>query len=410
MGVVYSFTKGGNMCIRLEHTSGGHNKFYEMQFIQSKDRIAVRGLYGAIGQAPKETTIYDGSDEMEALTQLKKKQQEKQKKGYIVVSQNGNTIPAPAPPQKKNTECPAIWPMNAQGVKNDGHLQTLLNDDNYVAQEKLDGMRAVIHVTNKGLRIFSRSAGVANPTMPLEKTSSLPHLAALTFPDRVGTVLDAEILIAGKDCAALSGAVHKKDVGTDNHMVTAFVFDILRLNGVNLTGKTLTQRITMLETVQSRLQSQHIIFLPWAKSSKDKRCLYETILATGKEGIMLKRLDATYVEGGRPSNNWIKAKKSATFDCVVLGFSQGAGKYNTQIGAVIFGQYRDGKLIQLGQASGMTDSIRGLMSKYPEQYLGRVAEIKGMERLRSGALRHPQFVRIRTDKRPSECQWNANEQ
>ena len=94
------------MCIRLEHTTGGHNKFYEFHFIQSKDRYAIRGLYGAIGQAPKEHTIYDGSDEMEALSQLKKKQVEKQKKGYVVVSQNGNMIPSPTIPQKKTPTFP----------------------------------------------------------------------------------------------------------------------------------------------------------------------------------------------------------------------------------------------------------------------------------------------------------------
>ena len=301
--------------------------------------------------------------------------------------------------------------MNAQGVKDDAHLESLLSDDNYVAQEKLDGMRAVIHIAKDGLRIFSRSAGVADPSVPLEKTSALPHLAALTFPDLAGTVLDAEVLIAGKDCAEISGAINRKDVNDDNHQVTAFVFDILRFNGDVTTGKSLLQRITLLQTIQKYLASEHIIFLPWAQSSSEKRSLYEDIQATGKEGIMLKRLDATYVEGGRPSNNWIKAKKHKCFDCVVLGFSKGAGKYNTQIGAVIFGQYRDGKLIQLGQASGMNDSTRSLMSRYPEQYLGRVVEIRGMERMkRSGAIRHPQFVRIRTDKRPSDCQWNENEQ
>ena len=300
--------------------------------------------------------------------------------------------------------------MNAQGIKDDDHMQALLNDDSFVAQEKLDGMRAVIHITKNGLRIFSRSAGVADPTMPLEKTAALPHLAVLTFPDHIGTVLDAEILIAGKDCAEISGTIHKKDIGADNHQVTAFVFDILRLNGDDTTGNTLLQRITQLQTIQAYLASEHIVFLPWAISTSDKRTLYETILATGKEGIMLKRLDATYVEGGRPCNNWIKAKKSTTFDCVILGFSKGSGKFNTQIGAVIFGQYRNDKLIQLGQASGMNDSTRSLMSRYPEQYLGRVVEIKGMERLKSGSIRHPQFVRIRTDKRPSECQWNETEQ
>jgi len=118
------------MCIRLEHTTAGHNKYYEMQFIQSKDRIAVRGLYGAIGQAPKEHTIYDGNDEMEAIAQLKKKQLEKLKKGYIVVSQNGKATPAEAIADKASN-VPAIWPMNAQGVKDPEQLQDLLDDDNY---------------------------------------------------------------------------------------------------------------------------------------------------------------------------------------------------------------------------------------------------------------------------------------
>jgi predicted DNA-binding WGR domain protein len=94
------------MCIRLEHTTGGHNKFYAMELFQSKDRFTVQGQYGKIGQAPLIHTIYDGSDELEALAQLKKKLLEKQKKGYVVVSQNGNALPTPALTQKKTPNAP----------------------------------------------------------------------------------------------------------------------------------------------------------------------------------------------------------------------------------------------------------------------------------------------------------------
>ena len=94
--------------------------------------------------------------------------------------------------------------MNAQGLKDDSHLDLLLQSQNYIAQIKLDGMRAVVHITSSGLRIFSRSAGVADPSRPLEKTSSLPHLASLVFPELVGTVLDCEILAPGKDSAELA--------------------------------------------------------------------------------------------------------------------------------------------------------------------------------------------------------------
>ncbi len=300
--------------------------------------------------------------------------------------------------------------MNSQGVKDEKHLDQLLQDDNYVAQIKLDGMRAIVHITASGLRIFSRSAGVADPTRPLEKTSSLPHLAQLKFPELEGTILDAEILIPGKDSAELAGTVHRKELSQDNTKVILFVFDCLQINGKKITDKTLRQRLSELITISNKLQSEFISILPFSYTSAQKRKLYEKVKASNGEGIMLKNLDATYFEGARPSGNWYKAKKSATYDCVVMGFTKGKGKFNTQIGAIKFGQYVDNKLIELGQASGMNDEERLLMSRFQDQYIGKVVTIRGMERLKSGAIRHPQYVGLRSDKRAPDCVWYRGEQ
>jgi ATP-dependent DNA ligase len=300
--------------------------------------------------------------------------------------------------------------MNAQGIKDENHLDQLISSYNYAAQEKLDGMRAIIHICKDGLRIYSRSAGVDDPTRPLEKTSSLPHLAVMKFPHLVSTILDAEILAPGVDVSSMAGAIHSKHVGSTNGLVKAFVFDVLRFIGDDMSSKTLQQRIRVLEILKTQIQSPFITFLPWAFTTSDKRNLYNNVLLHGGEGAMFKRLDAKYIQGGRPTNNWYKAKKSATFDCVVMGFSLGKGKYNTQIGAVRFGQYHNGKLVELGQASGMTDADRALMSKYPEQFVGRVVVIKGMERLKSGAIRHPQFGGLRSDKKPTDCIYYRSEQ
>ena len=79
--------------IRLECTTGGHNKFYEFLGIESKGRFTVKGLYGAIGQAPKESIIYDGDDKIAANIEYQKKLTEKKKKGYVVVT-NGKSTPA----------------------------------------------------------------------------------------------------------------------------------------------------------------------------------------------------------------------------------------------------------------------------------------------------------------------------
>jgi ATP-dependent DNA ligase len=301
--------------------------------------------------------------------------------------------------------------MNAQGIKDQDHLNRLICNDNYAAQEKLDGMRAIIHITKSGLRIFSRSAGVENPTRPLEKTAALPHLALLRFPQLANTVLDTEILAPGVDVASLSGAIHSNGVGKTNGLVKIFVFDVLNYCGQDLLTKTLHQRIAVLDILKNTFHSPYVVFLPWAFTAKDKRSLYNHVLKNGGEGIMLKRLDALYVQGGRPANNWLKAKKSATFDCVVIGFTKGKGKFNQQVGAIVFGQYIDGKLTELGQASGMSDAERNDMSLRPDNYIGKVVTIKGMERLeKSGAIRHPQYAGMRYDKDRHQCRWYPNEQ
>ena len=281
---------------------------------------------------------------------------------------------------------------------------------NYAAQEKLDGLRAIVHICKDGLRIFSRSAGVDDPTRPLEKTSSLPHLASMKFPQLVGTILDAEILAPGIDVASMSGAIHSKQTSTTNGLVKVFVFDVLRFIGEDQSSRTLRQRIDVLELLKMQIHSPYIVFLPWAYSAKDKRKLYDDVLKRNGEGIMVKRLDATYLQGGRPANNWLKVKKTATFDCVVTGFTRGKGKYNNHVGAVKFGQYVNGKLIELGQASGMSDMIRFDMAANPSNYVGKVVLIRAMERLRSGSLRHPIFGGIRSDKKPTDCIFYRSEQ
>ena len=105
--------------------------------------------------------------------------------------------------------------MNAQGVKNEAHFQQLMEDPRYLCQEKLDGMRAIVHITADGLRIFSRSAGVNDPTRPLEKTSSLPHLARLQFPKLSGTILDAKFSRMGWILQNWPGAFTGRMVRTD---------------------------------------------------------------------------------------------------------------------------------------------------------------------------------------------------
>ena len=147
-----------------------------------------------------------------------------------------------------------------------------------------------------------------------------------------GTILDCEILASGLDSAQLAGTIHKNEVSNDNRLVKLYVFDVLKFLGKDLTQKTLHERLGFLLTAKTRIYSKHIVYLPYAYSTEEKEALYKSVLAKGDEGIMLKNLNEVYVLGGRPANNWYKAKKSAMFDCIVMGFTQ--EKENTTLESV----------------------------------------------------------------------------
>jgi len=385
---------------RFECTTGGSNKYYEFETVRSAGRITVNGYYAAIGRAPQVAVIYDGDDEAEAQTALDRKIAEKLKHRYLPL---GSGVDAPAIPQP--SDVPIVWPMAANGIK-EAEAARFITAGNYIAQEKLDGMRATIHVTATGLRIFSRSAGVADPTKPLEKTASIPHLAALRYPDLVGSILDCELLVPGLDAAGIAGEINSR-FGAKK--AQAYVFDLISLRGKKLNNVGLETRINYLRQADPN-HSEYITLLPYATSTDEKRALYDRIMNGKGEGIMFKNSTGSYVEGGRPIGNWFKLKKSITVDCIIVGFTRGEGKYNNSIGAVRFGQFINGKLTEIGQASGMTDALRDQFAANPDAYIGRVITIKGQERLKSGAIRHCQWSGFNIQKQPQDCVWYPNEQ
>lgn len=147
----------------------------------------------------------------------------------------------------------------------------------------------------------------------------------------------------------------------------------------------------------------------------------DTARDAGQEGLMLKRLDTSYV-GGRPTGAWWKWKRDPlSADCVVMYAQRGHGRRSSYYSDFTFGCWRDGpdgtELTPVGKAySGFTDAELVRLDKWvrdntTERFGPVRAVARGLvfevsfdavqrsTRHKSGvAMRFPRIKRIRWDK------------
>ena len=137
--------------------------------------------------------------------------------------------------------------------------------------------------------------------------------------------------------------------------LVCFAFDILYLDGQDITGKPEVERRKLLEKIVSkdlpagrqgnqtiRIAEQRVI-----STAKEIQEFFNEAISDGLEGLMIKKLDAPYKAGGR-GFHWIKFKRASsgdladTVDCVLLGIYSGKGKRTEfGVGGLLVGIYND---------------------------------------------------------------------
>jgi hypothetical protein len=104
--------------------------------------------------------------------------------------------------------------------------------------------------------------------------------------------------------------------------------------------------------------------------------------------------------------DWHKFKEVLTCECLVLDYTDGAGKYEGKVGALVLGLSNHiGEFKDVAFAGGMTDSERDEMTTMAEEdtLTGRVAEIAYQCVGSGGRLRHPRFIQWREDRESADC-------
>ena len=295
-------------------------------------------------------------------------------------------------------------PMNAKdsGIKKD----KLMKDDEYVAEQKFDGAR----YSSVNGRFFSRRLSVKDG-LPVEKTNNVPHLSTSLSKIPRGTILDGEIYYPGKtsnDVTRVLGALPAKAIERQKgNPIKYMAFDIVQLNGEPVASLPWEDRRSLLEGVYNAYlkDEPHVDLSEVHRGTAAKEALLKKTFSNNDEGIMLKNVRAHYYHDKRPEHNWYKIKKHVTFDAVIMDFEPGKGKYEGQVGSIVYGQYdkKGGTLKAIGTTSGFTDAFRLLLTKNPKAFVGKVVELEAMEATEGGSYRHPQFVRMNTEKSPTMC-------
>ena len=137
------------------------------------------------------------------------------------------------------------------------------------------------------------------------------------------------------------------------------------------------------------------LFLVGRDDASEARALWKQHVKGGDyEGLIL---------GG--AQGLARMKAQATYDYVCMGFEPSdADKYvGWGVRNVIGGLYVNGELQRVTRVGGLTDDQRAAFFQNPTGYVGQVFEAEGKKLFDTGKLRHPNFLRWRTDKKATAC-------
>jgi DNA ligase D-like protein (predicted ligase) len=283
------------------------------------------------------------------------------------------------------------------------------SDENWIFERKLDGIRTLSIRDGWRPQLWTRSRRRIDGCFP-EVVDALAELGGSRF------VVDGELVAFDGRATSLSrvqsrlrngGPPGKSDVD-----VYYFVFDLLSLDGADVTRLPLRQRKRLLYNAfhyrDPLRYSEHL--------DRFGEEYFRHACAQGWEGLIAKRADSHYHAG--PSTDWLKFTCVRDQGFVVGGFTDPQGA-RVGFGALLIGYHDGARLRYAGKVGTGYDNatLRALRTRMdgmaqpaspfadevtePTAHWVRpemVIQVGFAEWTRDGRLRHPRFAGVRTDK------------
>lgn len=216
----------------------------------------------------------------------------------------------------------------------------------WIHEIKYDGYRTIARIDGDDVRLFTRNQH--------DWTHRYRPIAdALKGLRCKSAILDGEIAV--QDARGVTSiALLEQALSEGRTSVTYFVFDLLYLDGYDLTGATLLDRKAALAGLIAPASDARAPLQLSEHFAGDAAEVFAHACRMGLEGIISKRADAPYVQSR--SKTWAKVKRAYVGDFVVIGFTSTAPK---QVAAlVIADDTGDGALVHVGRvSSGLTEAL-----------------------------------------------------
>lgn len=284
--------------------------------------------------------------------------------------------------------------------------------DHWLAELKYDGYRALSRIEQGKVKMLTRNGHDWSAKWPglAEALSGLPLDSAW---------LDGEVVAIGPD-GNISFQLLQNAMRLDKEArLIYFVFDLIYLNGHDLTQVPLLERKELLRTLLAKQAADSPIhFSDHIAGHADE--VFRHACLHGQEGVVVKDAHSHYVQ--YRSADWLKVKCGLRQEFVIAGYTDPAGS-RERFGALLLGTYdEEGKLHYAGRVgTGFNaDSLKMIADYFPKLKLAKpafanppkgreaqgvhwlkptlVAEVKFAQWTSDGLARHASFIGLRSDK------------
>ncbi|WJS96713.1 DNA ligase D [Flavobacterium johnsoniae] len=285
------------------------------------------------------------------------------------------------------------------------------NDEDWVFENKFDGYRTIAVCNSDDVELFSRNkiSFTDNFQIIAEDLKKIDH----------NVVLDGEVVVekAGRSDFQLLQNFLKTGRGNLKY----YVFDILNLDGNDLTGLSLLQRKELLKILLEKYDFTNVFYSEHIQGKGIK--FFDQAVKKNGEGIIAKRASGSYTSGKR-SKDWLKIKISQAEEAIIIGITEPKNS-REHFGALLLGQYENKVLKFIGKCgTGFTQAtLKELYEKFSPYFIDEspleqktglrdivqwikpkfVCQVKFAEWTQENHLRQPVYLGLRLDKNPKEA-------